>query len=79
MTKKELERRNDYLLLQLKMIHRIATECENETKLIEIAKAIGNIEHYSKAETIKDNLKFIEEYDKNYNFYNKTMDIKEYK
>ena len=78
MTKKDLERRNEFLLLQLKIIYKTAMDTFGKSN-DEIAKALGHIEYYSSAEAIKGNIEFIEEHNKKYNFFHETMDIKEYK
>lgn len=77
MTKKDLERRNQFLLLQLKIINGLAEECNEKTKN-EMNRILGAISYYSDSETIKENMKFIEEYNETYNFYHKTMNIKDY-
>ena len=45
---------------------------------VEVHKTLGAIQYYSNSQTIKSNLEFIETYNKEYNFFNSTMDIKEY-
>lgn len=77
MTKKDLERRNKFLLLQLKLINELA---ENFTDMShdEQMDAIGVIRCYTNPENIKNYIKFIEDYDESYNFYNKLMNIREY-
>lgn len=70
MTKKDLERRNKFLLLQLKVIQELATEDRLDN--------IGAILYYSDPDELKKRLQFIEENDLPYNFYHKTMNIKEY-
>lgn len=39
---------------------------------------IGRIQYHSAPETVKNNIKFIEENDKEYNFYEKDKDISKY-
>lgn len=78
MTVKNLERKNEFLLLQLKIIHGLLADTygkSNETKIRHIAKA----EYISEAEAIKEELEYIEKYNLKYNFYNKEMDINDYK
>lgn len=76
MTKKDLERRNKFLLLQLKVIHELITaKYSNRDEFME---NVGVIEYYSDPDEIKERLQFIEEYNEAYNFYHKTMNIKEY-
>lgn len=77
MTKKDLERRNQFLLLQLKIIHKMLNEVDYQNEQ-ELMQTIGAIEYYSDSETIKENMKFIEEHNETYNFYRKTMNIKDY-
>lgn len=77
MTKKDLERRNKFLLLQLKIISEMVNNPENMHG-VEVHKTLGAIQYYSNSQTIKSNLEFIETYNKEYNFFNSTMDIKEY-
>lgn len=78
LTKKELERRYNYLLLQMKIINELMESDEiikDERKRME---HIGAVCYYTRANTIKENLELIEEFNEEYNFYNKTMNIKEY-
>lgn len=77
MTKKDLERRNNYLLLQLKIINELL-KLKGKSR-DEIFECIGAADYLSSAKTIKNNISFIEEYDETYNFYNKTMNIDDYK
>ena len=77
MTKAQLERRYEYLLLQLKVINQLAEEQNLSDK--EIWEHLGAITYYSRAKTIKKNLQFIEDYNESYNFFNKTMNIDDYK
>lgn len=77
MTKKDLERRNKFLLLQLKIVNELVKDffdMPNDERI----QTIGSIEYYTTPEHIKANIKFIEDYNESYNFYNKLMDIKEY-
>jgi hypothetical protein len=77
MTKKDLERRNDFLLLQLKEINEIVKGI-NWTDETDVARRIGSIKCICDIEEIRYNLKFIEKHDKEYNLYNKTMNINDY-
>ena len=84
MTKKEmeqkisiLERRIDFLLLQLKIINQEANKYAMQDN-DEATISNGCISYHSKPDKIKDNLKFIEKYNESYNFYNELMNIKEY-
>lgn len=79
MTKKQLERRNDYLLLQLKIINQLVIEAVENGDKDELVKALGAIQYYTEPTTVKHNIQFIEEYDERYNFYNVTTHINEYK
>lgn len=77
MTKKDLEKRNKFLLLQLKKVNELVKDffyMPDDERI----QTIGSIEYYTTPETIKDNIKFIEDYNESYNFYNKLMDVKEY-
>ena len=76
MTKKNLERRNKFLLLQLKVIQELVTEYRLDKD--ELMLNIGAILYYSDPDELKKRLQFIEENDLPYNFYHKTMNIKEY-
>ena len=76
MTKKDLERRYNYLLLQLKKINQITTEIFEDKYAI--GEAIGDISYYSDKEKIKSNIDFIETYEKKYNFYDETMSADDY-
>lgn len=77
MTKKNLERRNKYLLLQLKMIHDLVIQ---DTSILreKMFENIGHIQYLSSTENIKENLRFIERYDKQFDFFNKEEDINDY-
>lgn len=77
MTKAQLERRYEYLLLQLKVINQLAEEQNLSDK--EIWENLGAITYYSRAKNIKENLQFIEDFNESYNFFNKTMNIDDYK
>lgn len=77
MTKKDLERRNKFLLLQIKIVNEMLKDFIEKSE-DEQMQAIGAMEYYTAPENIKANIKFIEEYNEDYNFYNKLMDIKEY-
>lgn len=76
MTNKDLKRRNRYLLLQLRLIHELVKDAPTDTD--ELWKMIGRIQYHSAPETVKNNIKFIEENDKEYNFYEKDKDISKY-
>lgn len=77
MTKKNLERRNKYLLLQLKMIHDLVKQDPSILRK-ELFENIGTIQYLSSAKSIKENLEFIEKYDEQFNFYDKGEDISDY-
>ena len=77
MTKKDLERRNKFLLLQLKIVNELVKDFFDMPD-DERIQAIGTIKHYTTPENIKTNIKFIEDYNESYNFFNKLMDVKEY-
>lgn len=74
MTKKELERRYHFLLMKMKVINEITKEMTSEN----FAKKAGEILFHSDREDIAKMIKFIEEYNENYNFYNKTQSINDY-
>lgn len=76
MTKAQLQRRYEYLLLQLKVINQLANT--DDLSDDNMARTLGAINFCSEPTTIKDNIAFIEDYDKKYNFYHKTMNIDEY-
>lgn len=77
MTKKDLERRNKYLLLQLKIIHELTEKYlkEDDDERIRINACIS---YHSNADKIKEDISFIENCDIEFNFHNKTMNIKDY-
>lgn len=77
MTKKDLERRNQFLLLQLKIINELAEECTGKDR-DEIFENLGAIMYYTSPEALKELINFIEKYNEPYNYFNKTMNIKEY-
>lgn len=79
MTKKDLERRNDYLLLQLKIINQLINDKEQYRNDDRASEIRGAIRYITSPDAIKDNIEFIEKYDEKYNFYNKTMTIEDYK
>lgn len=75
MTKKDLERRNNFLLLQLKIINEIVTTADQNNAFY----VMGRMEAITDPATIRSKLRFIEETDSQYNFYTKDMDIENYK
>ena len=78
MTKKDLERRNDFLLLQLKIISELVND-DARYEGDKIHEIIGNIMAITDPENIKDNIHFIESFDKQYNFYREELDLNGYK
>lgn len=80
MTKKDLERRNKFLLLQLKIIsetiEEIFTEGLHDRE--NTAGKLGEIRFHAGAKHIKDEIKFIEHFNEEYNFHSPTMDVNEY-
>lgn len=79
MTKKDLERRCDFLLLQLKIINELINDKElyrNEDRASEIR---GAIKYITSPDAIKDCISFIERHDLTYNAYNEDMTIDDYK
>lgn len=77
MTKKDLERRNKFLLLQIKIIKELLEDYTDKTEE-EQMRALGAIDYYTDPRNIKKAIETIEDFDETYNFYNKTMNIKEY-
>lgn len=80
MTKKDLERRNHYLLLQLKLINEAVKEI-SERGLQDrkyAAEKLGHITYYTEAENIKREIRYIEYFNAEYNMYEPTVDIREY-
>ena len=77
MTKKDLERRNKFLLLELKIIRELLSDNAGIEKY-ELYKKLGRVDSHTDPEEIKKRIKFIEENDLKYNFYSKSMDISEY-
>ncbi len=80
MTKKNLERRNNFLLLQLKLINKtieriLKEEINNREKTIFELKFIEDL---TEAEKIKKKIELIEFYDCEYNIHDKNIDITEY-
>lgn len=71
-TKKDLERENNFLRLQLKIISELIKECSG-SDLDKTFENIGAIKYYS--ERYQEDLNFIVERDLPYNFYNKTMSV----
>lgn len=76
MTKKDLARRNKFLLLQLKEIQKLVDF--DYLDYDELMHTIGNIQYLSSPECIKENLTFIENYDLPYDFFHAPMDISDY-
>lgn len=72
MTKRELERENKFLRLELKIIADLLKEAFDKQD-IERLECIAAAKYY--AENYQNNLDFINENDLEYNFYNKTMSI----
>lgn len=78
MTKKDLERRNKFLLLQIKIIKELSADI-NGMESEELFERLANINYYTDPENIKEKIRFIEEKDLEYNFYRKLMNVNEYK
>lgn len=78
MTNKDLERRNDFLLLQLKIISRLVND-DTRYEGDRIHEIIGNIMAITDPENIKDNIHFIEKFDKKYNFYDEDITVDDFK
>ena len=76
MTKKTLERRNKFLLLQLKEIQKLANT--DYLDYDELMQNIGHIQYLSSPECIKENLNFIENYDLPFDFFHEPMGISDY-
>lgn len=76
MTKKDLERRNKFLLLELKKIS-VLTDIDM-LSFDDICRNIGVIHSLSNFEDMKRRIEFIEEHNLDYNFYDKEMDIDDY-
>lgn len=77
MTKKDLERRYNYLLLQIKIINEQTQDIVGFTEddlFIKLAK----IKCFSSSENIKNQLEFIESSNTSYNFFKKDMTVDEY-
>lgn len=72
-SKDNLERRYNFLLLQLKIIHE--TIDMNTLTYENMVERLGAIAHYSDPQIIKDKIHYIETFNKKYNFYNETMNI----
>lgn len=71
MTKRQLERENKFLRLELKIISELLQDALN--KKDERIECIAAAKYYS--ENYQKNLDFINEHDLEYNFYNKTMKL----
>ena len=78
MTKKDLERRNDFLLLQLKIINGLVNE-EGRYDEYRIYEIIGTIMAITDADYINENIRFIERFNEPYNCGYKDMNIDDYK
>lgn len=72
MTKKDLERENRFLKLQLKIINQLLEESAGKQES-EQQEYIGACIYYSTK--YQDSADFIREHDLPYNFYNQTMKI----
>ena len=79
MTKKDLERRNDFLLLQLKIINELINDKELYHNNIKASEIRGSIKYLTRPDTIKDRISFIENHDLTYNNYNEDMTIDDYR
>ena len=77
MSKKDLERRYKFLLLQLKEIAEMVND-EDRYENDKIFDYIGKIQYLTDPKKIKDNLMYIENFDRPYNFYKPDKDISEY-
>lgn len=71
MTKKDLERRNKFLMLQLKKIQKWIKDIEKLNN-DDMFRQLGKIEYNSDPETIKKLIQYIEENNLEYNFFDKT-------
>lgn len=75
----KLERRNHFLLLQLKMIFQIVkNEWNYLTDYGTNPDVASTIQHYASPSVVKHNIDYIEQNDCPYNFYRKTENIHEY-
>lgn len=77
MTKKDLKRRNKFLLLQIKIIKELLEDA-HKIEREELYKKLGAVDYYTNPVNIKKNIRIIEENDLEYNFLNELMDINEY-
>ena len=75
MTKKDLERENKFLKLQLKIIEQLLEESAGKDKN-EQQEYIGACIYYSRE--YQKSYDFIRENDLPYNFYNSTMKVQQY-
>lgn len=76
MTKKDLVRRNRFLLLQLKEIQKLVDF--DYLDYDELMSNVGHIQYLSSPECIKENISFLEEYDLPFDFFHEPMDISDY-
>lgn len=74
MTKKNLERRYKFLLLQLKKIHELEEKwLDADSK--QRAEMMGQIRYISDHESLIERMEDIEDFNAEYNFFNKEMTI----
>lgn len=71
---KDLERRNKFLLLQLKII----SDCVKNPNYENIVETLGPIMSRSDSGTIKGNVHYIEVFDNEYNYFEPEINIDDY-
>lgn len=74
----KLERRNHFLLLQLKNIFRMVNDFKDLKDRSIIKETLQAVRHYATPSVVKKSIDYIEQNDCPYNFYNKTEHIREY-
>ena len=79
MTKKDLERRNDFLLLQLKIINELINDKELYRNNYRASEIRGSIRYITSPDAVKDRINFIEKHNLTYNAYNEDMTIDNYR
>lgn len=72
MTKKDLEKENKFLKLQLKVIGELLKNA-HEMDERELMESIGGVKHIT--ECYDENFEFIKAYDLEYNYFNDNMSI----
>ena len=73
----KLERRNHFLLLQLKNISQMISDFKRSLPRMDM-ETLKAVQYYTSPSTVKKSIDYIEQNDLPYNFYDQTVNIIEY-